>query len=458
MASKVYYLNDRAQALYDSIPFKGVKVLRDAGLASMIKPGDKVAIKTHLGEWGSALNLRPHWVSAIVDEVKRLGGIPSIVETGTVVYMENGVRASKEMHLKTGVTHGFTEETMGCPIIICDGENGMEDVKVDVPHGVYMKYAFMGKGFLDFDKVIVVSHFKGHAMGVFGGALKNVGIGMASARGKYAIHNMTHPEMGMKTWDINQEVVNMYAQMPSPNLLDETVETCPAGAFEYKDGILTRDKEKCHRCGFCFVRFAQGLFNMPPELVISWPAGITDAATAFINKIGKENMIYLNYAMDITPGCDCMDFHDKTMIPNLGVFASKDPVAVDMACIEAAEAQAVIPGSIAEEYGFSEPNSERFTNCTTEAKLSQWAQMNAAKFNGAGDTEYILVRSKTVPCEEFKYPTLVGSNYMKTYKDRHADVDVDAGDYAYSTLPRLDYGEQCKKPSGKVGEISIDEE
>lgn len=458
MPSKVYFLNDRAGSQQDSIMFKAVKVLRDAGLKDMIKPGDKVGIKVHLGEWGNSLNLRPHWVSAIADEVKRLGGEPAIVETNTAVFFTDIGRSLKEDHLKTAAAHGFTEETMGCPIVICDGEYGDEDVKVECPKGVYMKYSYMGKGFTDFDKIIVVSHFKGHGMGVFGGGMKNVGIGMSSARGKYAVHNISHPEMGWKTWKINQDAVKNYSKAPRPNFIDHVVSTCPAEAFSYDGETLTRDNEKCHECGFCFFNLFAGIYQYPPELIPSWPAGISDAASAYVNVIGKENMIFLNYAMDITPGCDCVTFHDKAMIPNLGVFASRDPVACDMACIEMAESKQANPGSVAEEYGFGEPNTERFTNCSSMAKISQWAQLNAAVYNGLGDTEYVLVNSKTEPCNDFKFPRYQNTTFMMQHKEEYKNINMDPGDYAYSKIPRLDMGAQSTKPKGKVKEISIDED
>lgn len=458
MASKVYFLNDRAASIEESTPHKAIKVLRDAGLREMIKPGDKVGIKVHMGEWGNSLNLRPRWVGAIVDEVKRLGGIPAIVETNITVFWYTNARANKEDHLKTAAAHGFTEETMGCPIVICDGDYGMDDVKVEVKNGVYMKYAYMGKGYLDFDKIIVVSHFKGHDMGVFGGALKNVGIGMASVRGKYAIHNISHPQIGMKTWNINQEFVETAANEPRPNVIDRVLSECPANAFSYDNGILSRDKEKCHQCGFCFTYMFEGLFDIPDELIPSWPAGITDSATAFVDAIGHDNMIFLNYAFDITPTCDCCGWHDRAMIPNIGVFASKDPVAVDMACIEAAEGRTALTGSIADEYGFGEPNTERFTNCSSMAKISQWNQFNAAVFNGLGESEYILVNSKTEPCPEFIFPRYQEKTYGAVHREAYKKVCVDVGDYAYSSLPRLDFDKQGQKPKGKVKEISIDED
>ena len=182
MASEVFYMNDRAASLPESIKFKAVKVFRDAGLGELVSPGDTVGIKIHFGEYGNSMNLRPQYVRSIVEEIKRLGGKPVVVDCTTIIFGENTSRATAGDMLETGRRHGLTEETLGCPIWICDGEYGMDDVKVEVPHGVYLKHSFSGSKLQDLEAMIAVSHFKGHPLGVFGGALKNIGIGCGSKR------------------------------------------------------------------------------------------------------------------------------------------------------------------------------------------------------------------------------------------------------------------------------------
>ena len=459
MSSKVYFLDDRAGKLSDSIPFKLVKVLRDAGLADVVKPGDKVGIKIHFGEWGNALNLRPHWVSAVVDEVKRLGAEPTIVETCVAPYGEYVSRFTKEDHLRTAKLHGFTEETMGCPIDIVDGECGIDDVEVEVPHGVYLKKARMGKGFLKYDQIVVVSHFKGHPMGVFGGALKNVGIGMSSGRGKLAAHLIVHHRLGFPGSTINQEAVAQFAAMPHPNLIDRVVESDPRGAYKYEDGVLKHEGDPYDICGYEFGWMFSGIYNLKYELMVTWPPALVDAASAYIHKIGKENMIFASYAMDIAPACDCVNFTDKALVPNLGVFASRDPVALDMACMEMAEEKAATPGSVADEYGFGAPNTERFTNCSSMAKLSQWAQMNAGVHDGIGTSEYTLIRSKTADSDEFAFPpyTLSHTPFI-AHKELFKKVHADFGEYTIQDTPIIPQAELDKKPVGKVADISIDDE
>ncbi len=159
MASEVFFMNDRAAALQESIKFKAVKVFRDAGLGELFVPGDWVGIKIHMGEHGCSLSLRPQYVRSIVEEIKRLGGKPVVVDCTTICFNEYSSRATKEDMLKTAARHGMTEETLTCPIWICDGDYGFDDVKVDVPHGTYLKHTYMGKKLLDLDAMIVLTHF-----------------------------------------------------------------------------------------------------------------------------------------------------------------------------------------------------------------------------------------------------------------------------------------------------------
>lgn len=143
MASKVYYMNDRANSIGESTPFKAVKLLRDAGLADMIKPGYTVGIKIHTGCYGNSLNLRPHWVKSIVEEVQRMGAYPVIVETNFNINGFGGDRQDTLTHREIISRHGFNEATMGCPVWLPTDIFGIEGVKCDVPHGVYLNHTFV---------------------------------------------------------------------------------------------------------------------------------------------------------------------------------------------------------------------------------------------------------------------------------------------------------------------------
>lgn len=476
MASKVYYMNDRASCLAESTPFKALKLCCDIGMEKIIKPGYKVAIKLHMGEYGNSLNLRPQWVSVIVKEVKRLGGEPYVIDETTVTTGDYSGRATAADHLRVASSHGFNEETLGCPVIIGDGDYGLDDVEVEVPHGVFLKHVWMGKRLTEFDACIVISHFKGHSQGVYGGAIKNCGIGMGSKRGKIATHFYPHPFYGMRNVTIDQETVKACAnsvgvrRLPTGNvlvpktndnqvsILDRFLKSCPWGYLKINEnGELEYDREKCCCCNFCWQAAGQftGMMKINPDLPSLWPTLIADSASAYINAIGRDNFLFINYCFDVTPICDCAQFHDRPMIPNLGTFVSFDPVAVDMACLEACEASSIVPGSRAEDFGFADPNTDRFTNCSSALKVSQWTQINAAIFNGLGSSEYILVESE--PGEETDYwlPPYTPENTFYMQNNCHYVDHPFKFDKYYYDEQRMTNEELFKRPAGIVKGISI---
>lgn len=466
MASKVYFMDDHANHAGESTPFKAVKLLRDAGIETLFKKGDTVGIKIHSGEFGNSLNLRPHWISYIVDEVKRLGGYPIVIESNINIWGQHVGRTDSVTHKKTLARHGITEETMGCPVSIGSGFMDCEGVKVDVPHGVYMNHTYVAKHMADLDAVIVVSHFKGHPQGVFGGAIKNVGIGMCATRGKLSTHFVNHPKYGIKAAELNQEAVDFALQQPSPNMIDMMINECAFDAYEVKDGKFVYHRDKCTQCGSCFMEaFFGGAFKFPADHLETTPLAIADSAAGIINHIGKDNWMFVNYAFDITPSCDCNPFHDRPMVSNIGTFVSKDPVAVDMACIEASEELYAVPGSQADVMGLSEPNTERFTNCSSMAKLSQWGQINAAIYNGIGTSEYTLIESEPFSEYEVKtmylpyapHPEKVLSYVNREYVKRQ-NFDVEADGVIAADEPRIAKSQLYAKPTGKVGEMSIEDD
>ena len=226
---------------------------------------------------------------------------------------------------------------------------------------------------------------------------------------------------------------------------------CPADAFEWKDEVFTFHNDRCVQCTACFgTGLFSGILGLAPEILSLWPPTIADAASAYINAIGKEKFLFLNYAFDISPWCDCVNFHDKPLVPNIGVFPSKDPVAIDMACLEAVEALAGMPESKAEEFGFGEPGTERFTNCSSMGKISQWSQCNAAQFNGIGTTEYVLVESDPGEDTDFWFPPYTPEKpFGLVNKKALMSGNYDGGDFSYE-LPRLSLAELHTKPKGKV--------
>ena len=187
--SKVYYTDFRAK-LGEGLPLKLQRLIRTAGIDQIDMEGKFVAIKMHFGELGNLGFLRPNYARAVADVVKSLGGKPFLTDCNTLY---PGSRKNALEHLYCAWKNGFTPMTVGCPILIGDGLKGTDDVEVPVEGGEYVKAAKIGRAVMDADIFISLSHFKGHEMTGFGGAIKNIGMGCGSRAGKKEQHSNGKP-------------------------------------------------------------------------------------------------------------------------------------------------------------------------------------------------------------------------------------------------------------------------
>jgi uncharacterized Fe-S center protein len=387
MKSKVYFMDDRYKALSSSIPAKAMQLFDHAGLGECFKPGDSVAIKCHMGEWFNTGYLRPILIRVIVDKVKELGGRPFVTDTTTAPYYFYGARSTADLYLETAARNGFTAETMGCPILISDGMYGTDDVKVDLPNGLLLKEAYLARGISDADSLILVSHFKGHGNGVYGGSIKNLAIGCSSKRGKFNIHLCTHQSVGWNKWSFDGEKC-IGEECPNHVVCDNL---CPVGALKIEKDKAVYDGSKCIGCfGHQRPLFRCDLWGR--EKYAEWSnwflVAMADAATGYLSHIGKNRVGCLMYALDLTPACDCVPGTDRAVLPNLGVFASRDMVAIDVAALDMSVQAHGIPGSVADEKHVMEPGQEKFTVING---MSQWITPNACNLLGAGSKNYELV-------------------------------------------------------------------
>ena len=197
MKPVVYHMDARSDSPDTSLIAKMLTVFDAADLGDMITPGDVVAIKVHCGEWNSSAYLRPVYARALADRIKELGGRPFVCDTTTLTYSPFSSRATELDLLITAERNGYTSATLGCPFICADGYVGTSDYRVDVPEGFILKEAYVAQAIAAADVLIALTHFKGHGMGVIGGALKNLGIGAQSKRGKFNVHMGGHPKYGV---------------------------------------------------------------------------------------------------------------------------------------------------------------------------------------------------------------------------------------------------------------------
>lgn len=387
--AKVYFMDDRSQSNQTSLVAKMLTLFDAAGFGDMIKPNDVVAIKLHMGEFNNTAYIRPVYVRALVDKIKSLGGDPMVVDTTTLPYFTYASRVTALDHLKTIARNGFSMSTVGCPIVIADGFIGTDDVRVDLPEGFILKEQYVGAGIALADAMILLSHFKGHPMGTFGGALKNMGVGCASKRGKLNLHLGGHPKYGLRA---RPYVPERCMGKDCPDYF-ACSNICSVGAITVtQEEKIHWNKDACVGCMACLPLLAMCGVAMPPDDYFdATSAAIADSAMATTKILGKDRIGYINLALDIAPFCDCVTYSDRAIVPNLGVFASWDPVAIDSACLSKATESAGMPGSVAMAKGVMDPGLPKFTACGSFMGISEDIQPNVGQQIGLGTREFELV-------------------------------------------------------------------
>ncbi len=280
--------------------------------------GLDVAIKTHFGEKGCTTYTSPKLVKLIYDKVIEMKKSAVLVECN-VLY--RGSRTNSKDHIETAIHHGFDF----APIDILDGQKGNEFISVPIDFGV-LKEARLGKGISKYDSMIVISHFKGHEMVGYGGALKNIGMGLGSRSGKLAMHSSVEP------------IVNSSKCIGC----GICVKNCDFNAISLFENQAKIDPKKCKGCAMCIAVCPKKAVTVPWRGSTSKELAkkIVEYAGAVIKKIGSERIIYLNILEDITPLCDCVGISQKKLIPDIGFLLGYDPIAIDKASLDLANQHA----------------------------------------------------------------------------------------------------------------------
>ena len=394
MASKVYSVGMDGRSLSSAtglVP-QMLAVFEAAGFADMIAPGDAVAIKLHCGEWNNTAYLRPVYARALADRIKALGGRPFVCDTITLTYSMTASRATELDILMTAERNGYTPATLGCPFIVADGYNGTDDVRVSLPEGFILKEAYIAKAIALADVLIALTHFKGHPLGVIGGSIKNLGIGAQSKRGKYNVHMGGHPKYGLgAATEFHPERCKGRSGCPHWELCESC---CPYGLFHVTENSIEWDRERCTNClAHLGATTGCGVCDFPEVAFKAANAAMADACLATVKMVGREKVGFINMAIDISPACDCVGFSDMPIVPNLGVFASTDPVALDKASVDKAAQAPGMPGSAAEDYGAIDPGAKKFTAASAVhfSGLSEEIQIETGAINGLGNKEYEMI-------------------------------------------------------------------
>ena len=324
-ASNVYYTDFRCP-VGTSLLEKLRRLCLAAGIRQLDMEGKFVAIKMHFGELGNLAFLRPNYAKVVADLCKEQGGMPFLTDCNTLY---PGSRKNALEHLNCAQLNGFWPMTTGCQVIIADGLRGTDEVEVPVPNGEYCKTAKIGRAIMDADVFISLTHFKGHESTGFGGTIKNIGMGCGSRAGKMEQHNSGKPFVKQK------KCVGCHA----------CAKICAHGAPTFDaDNKASIDTSKCVGCARCLAvcpkDAIQCMYDEAPSILNYKIAEYTKAV------VDGRPCFHVSLVMDVSPNCDCHGENDVPIVPNVGMFASFDPVALDQACIDAVLAQPKMPNSV----------------------------------------------------------------------------------------------------------------
>lgn len=364
--SPVYFTDMRAsqkENLLDKIE----RLLGRLDLETVVPPRGLTAIKLHFGEKGNTAFLRPVLVRRIVEVIRSLGGRPFLTDTNTLY---SGTRGDSVSHLTTAVENGFAYAVVNAPLIIADGMRGASGAEVEIGQET-IQTAYIGKEIYESDALLSIAHFKGHELSGFGGTIKNLGMGCASRRGKMAQHADLAPKVKKK------KCVGC----------GECADHCAQGAITLEDDKAHIDAERCVGCAECVLICPNGAIQ------IRWNADIprfqkkmAEYTLAVLkNKAGRA--AFVNFLTQISPACDCHGHNDAPIVQDLGILASKDPVAIDQASVDMINRQAGLEHSCLD--AAKMPGEDKFR--AVYPQIDWTVQLSHAEKLGLGSREYEMI-------------------------------------------------------------------
>ena len=312
--SKVYFVDFKIRDVEKDSKIQKVERLCDAvGLRQFINKGDLTAVKLHFGEKGNDGFISPVYVRRVVEKIKECGAFPFLTDTNTLYV---GERQNAVQHLNLAVEHGFDYAVVGAPVIIADGLKGKNSQEIQI-HGKHFESVTVAGDVVDADSLVVLSHFKGHPIAGFGGAIKNLGMGCAPAVGKKAQHQ-------------DRPCIDEKMCVGCGTCVRE----CAAHALSLIDMKAHLNAQKCVGCGKCVTVCPQHAISMD----------LKKQSTAFMERLveyakgavenKKGHVFYINFLLNITPLCDCFRFSNEAIVPDIGILASDDPVSLDKASFD----------------------------------------------------------------------------------------------------------------------------
>lgn len=365
--AKVYYTDFHTKS-GKNILQKLKKLIEVAGIEQINFENRHVAIKIHFGEPGNLAYIRPNYAKVIVDKVRSLKGKPFLTDCNTLYV---GRRNEGLNHLEAAYENGFNPFSTNTHVIIGDGIKGTDDIEIPI-NLEYVKAAKIGRAIADSDIIISMNHFKGHESAGFGGALKNLGMGCGSRAGKMEMHSSGKPR-------VNEAACRF---------CKKCAEACAHQAIFYLETKKAYiNQELCVGCGRCIGACAfnaiKPIWNESEEILVK---KIAEYSVAVVKN--KPNF-HINFVMDVSPDCDCANYNDIAVVPNIGILASFDPVALDQASVDLVNAAPIVEKSSLDE---KKHHHDKFKMLHPDTKWE--AGLIHGEKIGLGERKYELIEVK----------------------------------------------------------------
>ena len=313
MEKATVYFSDLRTSPTSNLLDKMERLLKRAGIGQLPLKDSFTAIKIHFGEPGNLAYIRPNYAARMANLLRSFGAKPFLTDCNTLY---SGRRSNAVDHLQSAMENGFNPISAQCQVIIADGLKGTDYREIPID-GEYCPAPKIGTAIADADIIISMNHFKGHEQAGFGGALKNLGMGCASVGGKLELHASSQPKVDIE----NCIGCNI------------CVKHCAHDAIHLNAGRKAEiDYAKCVGCGQCVA-----LCQHDAAVVSDW-----DTSERLNYKIAEYSVavlkdkphFHISFIMNVSPECDCWNHNDAAIIPDLGMLASADPVALDKACAD----------------------------------------------------------------------------------------------------------------------------
>jgi hypothetical protein len=314
MKSKVYFtrcgVSDGIALLQQKLGF----LLAESCVLEIIRENDTVAVKMHFGEEGNAGYVLPEYMRVICERILQAKATPVLSDTNTLY---QGKRTNSKDHLELAYEHGFTPEVVLARVEIPDDTKKENCIEVPIDKQ-FIKTAKIAKFYHDADALVDVAHYKGHIMTGFGGVLKNIGMGCATREGKLSQHSDVSPFVNARQCSGCKACLGV----------------CPVAAIEMKNDKAVINGALCIGCASCIAACKRCAID------VNWESGgamiqkkMVEYALAVL-KNKKNKSAFINFAMKITKECDCLAKDDPRISPDIGIFASLDPVSIDKAAMD----------------------------------------------------------------------------------------------------------------------------